>query len=226
MNRCFFITGTDTDVGKTVVSCIMLKKASNVGYTTVGYKPVSTGISEKSSLNFINSDISLLRKYSDLKLSDSEISPIVFSQKTSPNIASRINGREINLEVINFGLENLKRKADFIVVEGVGGWYTPLSFDMKISDWVKSREIPIILTVSFKIGCINHALLTVEAVQNSNLKIVGWVANRFSLEKKFHSNYFYSLLHMIPYPCIGIIPDISDWQSYPMEKYIKSRYIF
>ncbi|ADD79932.1 dethiobiotin synthase [Candidatus Riesia pediculicola] len=223
MNKCFFVTGTDTGSGKTMVSCSILQKANSLGYVAVGYKPVSTGISKKYPSK--NSDISLLKKYSKLKLRDQEISPVMFFQDTSPHIASKMDRRRINLNDIDIGLENLRKKANFIVIEGIGGWYTPLSSQIKLCDWVKLNNFPIILTVSFRIGCINHALLSIEAIQNSNLRLIGWIANMFSMRDRTQSDYFYSLLHLIPYPCIGIIPKISNWKVRSIKKFIKSKYI-
>ncbi|HGJ5875324.1 MAG TPA: dethiobiotin synthase [Arsenophonus sp.] len=219
MNKCFFLTGTDTDVGKTVVSCALLQAAAARGYQTAGYKPVASG-SEQTSFGLRNLDAKLLRKNSRLKLSYHEVNPIVFAQATSPHIASQITGEPIDWQIMSQGLNKLKQSADWIVVEGAGGWYTPLSAEQTLADWVVQQKLPVILTVAIKLGCINHAILTAQAIAQSGLLLAGWVANEIVLTGPYQHNYLQTLQQRLAAPCLGIIPYLADWQSRSIGKFV------
>ncbi|MGP1931328.1 MAG: dethiobiotin synthase [Arsenophonus sp. ET-YP4-MAG3] len=215
----FFLTGTDTGIGKTVVTCALLQAAADYGYQTAGYKPIASG-GKKLKNGLINSDAQLLKKNSSLKLNYHDVNPIVFFQETSPHIASQITGEVINLEIINVGLNKLKQSANWLIIEGIGGWYTPLSAKRTLSDWVIQQKLPVILTVGIKLGCINHSILTAQAIQQSGLLLVGWVANEIILPDQYQQDYLLSLQEWLSVPCLGIIPHLPNWQSYSIGKFI------
>ncbi|WP_074168010.1 dethiobiotin synthase [Candidatus Arsenophonus triatominarum] len=219
VNRCFFLTGTDTDVGKTVVSCAMLQAAADHGYQTAGYKPVASG-SEQLNVGLRNSDALLLRKNSSVKLNYHDVNPIVFAQATSPHIASQLTGELIDWQIMHAGLNKLKQSADWIIVEGAGGWYTPLCAEHTLADWVMQQQLPVILTVGIKLGCINHAILTAQAIEQSGLLLAGWVANEIVLPGQYQQDYLLTLQQRLSAPCLGAIPHLPNWQSHSIGKFV------
>ncbi|CBJ80163.1 dethiobiotin synthetase [Xenorhabdus bovienii str. Jollieti] len=209
MTNKYFLTGTDTEVGKTVVSCALLQAANKQGYQTAGYKPVASG-SEITSEGIRNGDALALRRNSSVSLTYQEVNPLVFVEPTSPHIVSAALNQPIEFEVISQGLERLTAKSDWILVEGAGGWYTPLSENTTFADWVIQEELPVILTVGVKLGCINHAVLTAKAIQHSGLRLAGWIANEIEPAGKRQTEYLATLERMIPAPLLGIIPHLSE----------------
>nr|WP_232370247.1 dethiobiotin synthase [Xenorhabdus lircayensis] len=205
----YFLTGTDTEVGKTVVSCALLQAANKKGYQTAGYKPVASG-SEMTPEGIRNGDALALQRNSAVPLTYQEVNPLVFVEPTSPHIVSAELNQPIDFSVLSRGLEVLASKADWVLVEGAGGWYTPLSEKTTFADWVVREDLPVILTVGVKLGCINHAVLTVKAIQYSGLKLVGWVANEIEPAGKRQAAYLETLERMIPSPLLGIIPHLSE----------------
>nr|WP_246501163.1 dethiobiotin synthase [Providencia huaxiensis] len=205
VTKTYFVTGTDTEVGKTVASCALLQAAGKQGWKTVGYKPVASG-SEMTEHGLRNSDALLLQANSQVKLPYEAINPIVFEAPTSPHIISEELNQPIEFSVINKGLAYLKSQADWLLVEGAGGWYTPLSREKTYADWVIEQQLPVILVVGVKLGCINHALLTMESIKASGLSVVGWVANEIEPAGVFQAQYLSTLNRMIKAPCLGVIP--------------------
>ncbi|BBU98458.1 dethiobiotin synthase [Providencia hangzhouensis] len=205
MTKMYFVTGTDTEVGKTVVSCALLQAAGYQGLNTVGYKPVASG-SELTADGLRNSDALLLQANSRVKLPYEAINPIVFEAPTSPHIISEKLNQPIEFSVINKGLAYLKSQADWLLVEGAGGWYTPLSVEKTYADWVIEQQLPVILVVGVKLGCINHALLTMESIEAAGLPVAGWVANEVEPAGIFQEQYLSTLNRMIKAPCLGVIP--------------------
>ncbi|MCV2525853.1 MAG: dethiobiotin synthase [Candidatus Lightella neohaematopini] len=206
MTKIFFVTGTDTNVGKTIVSCALLKQASKYGYNTVGYKPIATkDITHNDKL--CNSDISLLSYYSSIKLKNNIINPFSFNVCTSPNIASYIEKKEINLNEISNNLKIIINLANFIIIEGAGGWLTPINDNLDYSDWVVSQQLSVIMVVKIKLGCINHALLTNLAIKTKKLNLVGWIAN-CTLDIPFKMEYINVIKNRLPAPLIGVIPKL------------------
>ncbi|MCV2526015.1 MAG: dethiobiotin synthase [Candidatus Lightella neohaematopini] len=206
MTKIFFITGTDTDVGKTIVSCALLKQAnSKYGYNTIGYKPIATNV----HYNKLNNDISLLLHYSSIKLKRSIINPFSFKECTSPNIASNIEKIKINLDKISSNLNIIANLANFVIIEGAGGWLTPINDDLNYSDWVINKQLPVIMVVKIKLGCINHSLLTNLAIKIQKLNLIGWVANCIS-DIPFMMEYIDIIKRKLSAPLIGIIPKITS----------------
>ncbi|MCV2508480.1 MAG: dethiobiotin synthase [Candidatus Lightella neohaematopini] len=204
MTKIFFITGTDTDVGKTIVSCALLKQANNkYGYSTIGYKPIATNI----NCNKLHNDISLLSYYSSIKLKHNIINPFSFKECTAPNIASNIKKIKIDLDKISSNLNIMINLANFIIIEGAGGWFTPINDNLNYCDWVINKQLPIIMVVKIKLGCINHALLTNLAIKTQKLNLIGWVANCI-LDIPFMTEYIDVIKHRLSAPLIGIIPRI------------------
>ncbi|MEG1120855.1 MAG: dethiobiotin synthase [Citrobacter sp.] len=209
MTKTFFVTGTDTEVGKTIASCALLQAAGKLGYRTVGYKPVASG-SEMTVDGLRNSDALALQRNSTLALDYTAINPYTFAEPTSPHIISADVGRPILAPVMSAGLRTLEEQADWVLVEGAGGWFTPLSPTLSFSDWVQTEQLPVILVVGVKLGCINHALLTAQAISQAGLPLVGWVANDVTPPGKRHAEYMATLTRALPAPILGEIPWLSE----------------
>lgn len=205
MTKTYFVTGTDTEVGKTVASCALLQAANAQGFNAIGYKPVASG-SEQTSEGLRNNDALLLQANSRVKLPYSMINPIVFEAPTSPHIISEKMGLPIDFSVINQGLLDIQRQGDWVLVEGAGGWYTPLSTEKTYADWVIEQQLPVILVVGVKLGCINHALLTLKAIHAAGLLVAGWIANEVEPAGAYQAEYLATLKRMIKPPCLGILP--------------------
>ncbi|PPI88738.1 dethiobiotin synthase [Candidatus Pantoea edessiphila] len=205
--KCLFITGTDTEVGKTISSSLLLQIANEYGYRTAGYKPVASGC-EITSKGIRNKDAIILRKYSSVDLEYSQVNPIAFIEPTSPHIISIKNNNPISFSILSQGLLKLKKLANWILIEGAGGWYTPLSEIQTYADWVCLEKIPVILVVGVKLGCINHAMLTIDAIKARRLRLAGWIANTVIPPDKYYDDYIDSLKRMLPNQFLGIIPHL------------------
>lgn len=205
----WFVTGTDTEVGKTVASGALLQAAGAAGYRTAGYKPVASGC-EMFAAGMRNSDALALQRYSSVTLPYEQVNPFAFMEPTSPHIVSAEEGRPVSAEALSQGLRALEAQADWVLVEGAGGWYTPLSDTLTFADWVKQEQLPVILVVGVKLGCINHAMLTADAVQAAGLRLAGWIANQVQPPGKRHQEYLATLKQRLPAPCLGEIPWLAD----------------
>lgn len=220
MSKRYFVTGTDTEVGKTVASCALLQAAKATGYRTAGYKPVASG-SEMTAEGLRNSDALALQRNSSLQLDYATVNPYTFEEATSPHIISAQEGRPIDPLVMSAGLRALEHQAEWVLVEGAGGWFTPLSDSFMFAEWVTQEQLPVILVVGVKLGCINHAMLTAQAVQQAGLTLAGWVANDVTPQGKRHSEYMATLTRMIPAPLLGEIP----WLQENPESALTGKYI-
>ena len=205
---CWFVTGTDTEVGKTVASCALLQAAQRAGLCSIGYKPVASG-SEITAHGPRNSDALALQANSSLALTYQQINRYSFITPTSPHIVSEREQQPIVLESLSQGLEQLQPLADCLVVEGAGGWFTPLNQLETFADWVAAQQLPVILVVGMRLGCINHALLTAQAVKHRGLPLAGWIANDIAPVGEFHQPYLETLTRMLPAPFLGEIPHLA-----------------
>ncbi len=205
MIKKWFVTGTDTEVGKTVASCALLQAATHAGYRTAGYKPVASG-SEMTGQGIRNTDALALQLNSSVPLSYEQVNPYAFLEPTSPHIVSAQEQRPIEFSQISAGFEALTSQADWLQVEGAGGWFTPLSSSKTFADWVIQEHLPVILVVGVKLGCINHAMLTALAVQSAGLRLAGWIANDVQPTGKRHPEYIATLRDVLKAPMLGEIP--------------------
>lgn len=217
VTKRWFITGTDTDVGKTVASCALLQAAAQQGYRTAGYKPVASG-SQMTPDGLRNSDALALQANSSEALSYSQVNPLTFLEATSPHIASASERREIDLSVLSQGLQQLEHAAEWVLIEGAGGWFTPLSPQATFADWVQREQFPVIMVVGIKLGCINHALLTALAIRQAGLKLAGWVANEVIPAGERQVEYMATLTQMISAPRLGVVPYLTDLDVNPITR--------
>lgn len=205
MTERYFITGTDTEVGKTVASCALLQAANLRGLRSAGYKPVASG-SEMTPEGLRNSDALALQQHSSLTLDYKTVNPYTFAEPTSPHIVSAEQGEPIEAHQMSAGLRQLESQAEWLLVEGAGGWFTPLSETLTFADWVVQEQLPVILVVGIKLGCINHAMLTAQAVRQAGLPLAGWIANDVVQPGKRHQEYLATLRRVLQAPLIGEIP--------------------
>jgi dethiobiotin synthetase len=172
----FFITGTDTGVGKTYAACQLMREYTAHGHKVIGMKPVAAGEDFVDGA-WVNEDVLKLEAASNVKAPRSLTNPYSFKQAIAPHIAAEKAGVNIEIEVIQQAFKKLTDMADIVIVEGAGGFLVPLNGEQTMADLAAALDIPIILVVGMKLGCINHSLLTVEAIKARNLRLYGWIAN-------------------------------------------------
>lgn len=177
MKQAFFITGTDTNVGKTYVACKLICDYVAQGFKVIGMKPVAAGC-ELVDGEWANDDVLKLQAASNVKAPRALTNPYFFKEPIAPHIAAEKAGIKIEIEVIKQAFDELTKLADILIVEGAGGFLVPLNEAETIADLAAVLNIPIILVVGMKLGCINHTLLTVEAIKARNLMLDGWIANQ------------------------------------------------
>lgn len=199
MKQAFFITGTDTGVGKTYVACKLIREYVAQGYKVVGMKPVAAGC-EFVDGEWVNEDVLKLTQASNVTVSRELINPYSFNEPIAPHIAAEKAGIEIKIEVIKQAFDQLLSLADIVIVEGAGGFLVPLNSRQSMADLAAELNIPIILVVGMKLGCINHALLTVEAIKARQLTLHGWVANEADASMLALSENTASLSQLIQQP--------------------------
>ncbi|BBI01238.1 ATP-dependent dethiobiotin synthetase [Buchnera aphidicola (Nipponaphis monzeni)] len=202
----WFITGTDTNVGKTVVSNCILRIGIQKGYKTVGYKPVSSSKTIDLNVKNKNEDIILLKQYSNTKLPDNCLNPFRFKQEGPPHLLSIVYNQPIELDTMSEKLNLIKSKANWIVIEGAGGWYTPLTNTTTFADWVNREKLSVILVVGIKLGCINHAILTQEAITKTKVNYIGWIANHIYPYNQFSQQYINTLKMYLKSCLLGEVP--------------------
>lgn len=213
MNSRWFITGTDTEIGKTTASCALLQAARAAGYRCAGYKPVASGC-DATPQGLRNQDALLLQQASSVNLPYEQVNPLAFYEPTSPHIVSSEEMRPIRFCDLSLGLQTITERAEWVLVEGAGGWHTPLSDEHTFADWVIAEQLPVILVVGIKLGCINHALLTAQAVLSSGLPLVGWIANGIQPRGRRHAEYMETLRQRLPAPLLGEIPYLTEEDAF------------
>jgi len=187
----FFVTGTDTEVGKTLVTGALIVKLQSMGIQAIGYKPVVAGMREVEG-NLINEDIETLliasrRVFPELNASD--ICPYFLKDAAAPHLVAVKEGTTLDMTLMIAQYKLLQDKADAIVVEGAGGFLVPINEGSTLGDFAQAIKLPVILVVNIKLGCINHALLTAEAIAQRGLQVFAWVANSTQLENEYtHQN--------------------------------------
>ncbi|MFM5335964.1 dethiobiotin synthase [Aeromonas enteropelogenes] len=217
--KSFFITGTDTDVGKTLVARTLLREFSAQGIRCAGYKPVSAGCARTPD-GLRNLDAVLLQEAASLALPYDLVNPFAYEPPIAPHIAASEVCQPIGMQGISEGLRKIEQAgAELTVVEGAGGWYLPLDRQHLMSDWVKQENMAVIMVVGAKLGCLNHALLTFAAIRNDNLPVAGWVINRLHGAMSHYQENLDTLRGLIPAPFLGEIPFVNN----PLEANLQGR---
>lgn len=200
-----FVTGTDTGIGKTRIAIGLMEALKNKGLQVSGMKPVATGCTlEKDQLR--NQDAVLLRAHASSFVDYSLVNPYAFEAPVAPHIAARQAGREICLALIAKRYDLLREQSDFVVVEGLGGWEVPLNSKQRVSDLARILDLPVVMVVGLRLGCLNHALLTSAAIQRSGSNLVGWVANPIDPDFAYCEENIATLQTQLQSPLLGCAP--------------------
>lgn len=173
MEQGFFITGTDTNVGKTWTTVALMRYFKNQGKSVIGMKPVAAGCNIREGL-LVNDDALLLQENASIRLDYKLINPYGFELPVSPHIAGKNN--PVDLAQVTAIFDTIKDQAQVVVIEGAGGWYSPINATQDNCDLAVALSLPVLLVVAIKLGCINHAILTYKAILNEGLDCAGWIA--------------------------------------------------
>lgn len=177
MTRGFFVTGTDTGIGKTSVSLGLMQLLQSQGHVVTGMKPVASGC-QATPAGLVNEDALKLQAQASFSVPYQQVNPYAFERPIAPHLAAREQGVNIELPVIEEALDALTQSADRVVVEGVGGWLVPINQGQTMADVALAISLPVVLVVGVRLGCINHALLTAAAIDKAGVAFAGWIANR------------------------------------------------
>lgn len=209
MPRAFFVTGTDTHVGKTFVTAALLRALNARGLRTVGLKPLASGCVWQEGA-WTNDDALILQQAASQFLPYAVINPIALINPVAPHLAARAQGQNLSLQKLVMALQaGLKADADVTLIEGAGGWYVPLNEQECFSDLARELSLPVILVVGIRLGCINHALLTVAAIEHAGVSLAGWVANCVDPVMDCREENIDYLRQKIAAPCLGVLPYFS-----------------
>jgi len=207
MINTYFITGTDTGIGKTFITCSLLSFLKSKNLKVVGLKPISAGV-QIFNKQKLNEDVFLLKKYSNIELDYKDINYYSFDKPVSPHIVTAQENCPINFDLIKDNIKEIQSKADVVLIEGAGGYQVPIDVERRMSDLISYIDVPVILVVGVRLGCLNHTLLTYEAIKAKHNKIFGWIANIIEEDMLCINENINYLKENISEPCIGIVPKI------------------
>jgi dethiobiotin synthetase len=202
MPRSFFVTGTDTGVGKTLVCCALLYGFAALGKSVIGMKPVAAG-AIRSADGMVNDDVALLRAASNIEAPPQLVNPYCFELPIAPHLAAEHAGAAIELAAIVSAYRQLAALADIVIVEGIGGFCVPLNHDEDSADLAQCLGLPVILVVGLRLGCLNHALLTAQAIRAKGLELAGWIANRIDPALAAVDGNVFALAERLAAPLLG-----------------------
>ncbi|MHB1094078.1 dethiobiotin synthase [Thiobacillus sp.] len=221
--RGLFVTGTDTGVGKTRVAVALIEALRAHGLRVAAMKPVSAG----SMPGELNEDVVSLLQAANVDADVRDVNPYAFAEPVAPHIAAALAGVRIELDVITAAYARLAAKADVVVVEGAGGWRVPLNERADMADLAQRLDLPVVLVVGLRLGCLNHASLTAESVVHRRLQWAGWVGNHIESTMQQGAQNVAALRRLLPGPCLGIQEfiegDVSaqkSWHWLTLPKYI------
>ena len=217
MRKTWFVTGTDTGVGKTAVSCALLVAAARAGLRTAAVKPVAAGCDETGR----NDDAVRLMASMTEVLEYDQVNPVALDAAVAPHIAASLQGKRMQAS----RLAGLCRgvmlgAADFVLIEGAGGWRVPINSRETMADVAIELRVGVILVVAMRLGCINHALLTAEAIRRDGLQLVAWVANQPGPRMDCHEDNLDTLRQQLPVPLLGDIPFQPHWETEVQASYL------
>lgn len=206
MAKNFFVTGTDTDAGKTLVSEALLLKAAQQGLRTIGLKPVAAG-AQMTENGLQNDDARRLQQAATEKLPYEQVNPVLLEPPIAPHIAAVQAGRNLAVSrLAGFVRGAMMTPADLRIVEGAGGWLVPLNEREGLNDLASELKLDVILVVGMKLGCLNHALLTARMIAADGLRLAGWVATQVEPDMPVRDENLATLKALLPAPCLGFIP--------------------
>jgi dethiobiotin synthetase len=205
MSGGWFVTGTDTGVGKTLVSRLLLEALQRAGHSAAGMKPVASGC-HVTAAGLRSDDALELMQASGAAADYADVNPYALVSACAPHIAAQEMGVAIRLEKILESFRRLQRKSPWVVVEGVGGWRVPLGERLTMAEVARALDLPVILVVGLRLGCLNHALLTAEAIRRADIPLAGWVANRIDPAMTHVPENIDTLAQEIAAPLLAQIP--------------------
>ncbi len=203
MEKGYFITGTDTNAGKTWATIALLRHFKNRGISVAGMKPVASGCLMRDG-RLKNEDALLIQDNASLQIDYELINPYAYEAPVSPHIAGVTNPVKLDQVVAKFEL--LKSLADIVVVEGAGGWYSPLNEREANSDLAKMLALPVIMVVAIRLGCINHARLTYQAIAQSGVSCAGWIAACTDPDMLSRDENILTIKAVVDAPLLGVLP--------------------
>jgi dethiobiotin synthetase len=201
----YYITGTDTSAGKTIASVALLHALRASGKTAVGMKPVASGCIESQD-GWRNEDALALQLASDPRPPYALVNPFALPAATAPQIAAAEAGISVSLPPLISAYQTLAKLADAVIVEGVGGWMAPLADGLEQAHLAAALELPVILVVGVKLGCVSHARLSERAIAADGLRLVGWIGTELDSYMEFGHAYIDLLHRELSSPCLGVIP--------------------
>lgn len=207
MKKTYFITGTDTEIGKTYVSTFILHQLNQLGFRTIGLKPLASG-STNTQQGLKNEDALKLQKAASIKLPYELVNPFTFEPPIAPHLAAKKIGKTVcaNDLIHHYHKIITNYENDYVIIEGIGGWLTPLNDKETLADWVVGLDVPVILVVGIKLGCLNHAILTWYSLQSHKINIAGWVANCIDTSALAQEENIAALKNWIKAPFLAKIP--------------------
>lgn len=209
MKHCYFITGTDTEIGKTTIAAGLLHAARLRGLTTAAVKPVAAGC-ERTAAGLRNDDALTLQAECFPPLDYALLNPVALEPAIAPHIAAAEAGLALNAASLAVDCRTvLARGADLTLVEGAGGWCVPLNDGETLADLARELGMPVIMVVGLRLGCINHALLTAEAIAADGLSLAGWVANQVDPHMDRQQHNLDTLRSLMPAPLLGVVPRLA-----------------
>ncbi len=220
MQRRLFITGTDTNVGKTLFSVALIRALQNHHHSVRAFKPIAAGC-ERLSDGLKNDDALQLIDALTIDVSYEQVNPIALEPAIAPHIAAENSQIELSVERIKHLCSLKKHQEDYLVIEGAGGWLVPLNQQESLADYVESEQLEVILVVGLKLGCLNHALLTQANILSRGLKLVGWVANQIDPEMQNQQENVETLKQQINAPLIAEIPFLKNDNRLQTDSYVR-----
>jgi dethiobiotin synthetase len=205
----YFITGTDTGCGKTEISQGLMQLLQDQGQRVLGMKPVASG-AQLTPNGLRNEDALKLQAQGSIELPYAVINPFAYEPPIAPHLAAAQAGEVIDLNLIHTHYQALSAQADSVIVEGVGGWRVPLNDHQSVADLALMLDLPVVLVVGLKLGCINHALLSLESILSSGANLVGWVGNQVEREMLEVEGNLETLRGMMGVPCWGVVPYLNS----------------
>lgn len=210
MKQGFFIAGTDTEIGKTTISLLLLELLKQQGFSTAALKPIACGATQTND-GLRNQDAIQLQQSATINLPYEQVNPFVFNPPISPNFAADEINCDLSTEKIVKACQPMFNvNADVVIAEGIGGWMVPINKNETMADVAKQFNLPVILVVGLRLGCLNHSLLTYNAICESGLPIAGWVINCIDCNMLYAAENIAYLKEQIDAPLLGIVPYFED----------------
>lgn len=226
LRRSYFITGTDTGVGKTLFSCALLQAAGQAGYRTAAMKPIAAGAVETPD-GLRNDDALQLQAACNQPMSYEEVNPVCLPAALSPHLAAQQSGRRVKAErLVGFCQGLLMQRTNLTVIEGAGGWRVPINDNETLADVAKQLKLPVILVVGMRLGCLNHALLSAEAICRDGLQLAGWVANTLDPAMAAREGNIVKLQRELMVPLLADIPWLTTVNGHTAAAYVDIATLF